>query len=159
LAVQETYQEASKFLPSFVGMENWTIPEHQNYLAKFGSLKPDVKNFLFFYENKVIGAGHLFPSGWKDSGELIYWVRTGWDGLGVGEFIARTMAASAGSYFGFKWIVIQTDRNNVASKRVAEKSGGTVVLIYGYYNHFGKQSNMIVWAIPTPFRKNFKYVF
>lgn len=153
LAVQESYKEVSKFLPSFVGIEYWTIPQHENYLKKFGSIQPKIKNYLFFYEGKVIGAGHLFPSGWRESGELIYWVRTGWDGLGIGEFIAKTMASSAGTYFGYKWIVIQTDRNNIGSKRVAEKSGGRVVLLYGYFNHFGKQSNMVVWAIQTPFGK------
>ena len=153
LAIQDSYKEASQFLPEFVGMEHWTIPQHENYLKKFSSYTPDVKNLVFFYEGKVIGAGHLFPCGWKDSGELIYWVRTGWDGLGVGEYIAKTMAAKAGANFGYKWLVIQTDRNNVASKRIAEKSGGAVMLIYGYYDHRGKQSNMLVWALPTTFGK------
>ena len=153
LAVQESYQETSKFLPEFVGMEHWTIPQHENYLRKFGSHIADIKNYLFFYEGKVIGAGHLFPSGWKRSGELVYWVRSGWDGLGIGEHIAKTMASSAGSNFGYKWIVIQTDRNNVASKRVAEKAGATMMMAYGYWDHFGKQSNMLVWVMPTPFGK------
>lgn len=152
-AVQDSYKEASEFLPEFVGMEHWTIPQHENYLKKFSSATPDIKNLMFFYEGKIVGVGHLFPSGWKKSGELIYWVRTGYEGLGIGEHIARTMAAKAAANFGYRWIVIQTDRNNVASKKVAEKVGGAVMLIYGYYDHRGKQSNMLVWAIPTTFGK------
>lgn len=152
-AVQESYHDARKFLPEFVGMENWTIKQHQQYLKKFGSHDPSVKNYLFFYDDQVIGAGHLKKSIWDHSGELIYWTRTGWDGLGIGQFIAKTMMSFAATNFGYRFIVIQTDRNNIGSKRVAEKLGGYPALIYGYWDHFHQVSNMVVWVIPTPLSK------
>lgn len=152
-AVQESYKEASQFLPFFVGMENWTIKQHEDYLRKFGADDKEFKNYLFFYEGEVIGAGHLKKSAWDNSGELLYWVRTGWDGLGIGLFIASTMLKSASANFGYRFIVIETDHNNIGSKRVAEKLGAFVGLIYGYYDHFNKQSNMVVWVIPTPITK------
>jgi RimJ/RimL family protein N-acetyltransferase len=152
-AVQESYQEARKFLPEFIGMENWTVKQHEQYLQKFGSHDANVKNYIFFYEGQVIGAGHLKKSIWDYSGELIYWTRSGWDGLGIGQFIAKTMMQSAGSNFGYRFIVIETDRNNIGSKKVAEKLGGFPALIYGYWDNFGKVSNMVVWVIPTAFSK------
>jgi RimJ/RimL family protein N-acetyltransferase len=152
-AVQESYLEAKKFLPAFVGMENWTIPQHEKYLKKFGTIDPAIRNYLFFYEGKVIGAGHLKRSIWDHSGELIYWTRTGWDGVGIGQFIAKTMLNAAGANLGYRYVVIETDHNNIGSKRVAEKLGGFPAMVYGYTDHFGKHSNMVVWVIPTPATK------
>jgi len=145
--------DARKFLPAFVGIERWTIPQHQKYLRQFGSIDSNIKNYLFFYEGKVIGAGHLKKSIWDYSGELIYWTRSGWDGVGIGQFIAKTMLQSAASNFGYRYIVIETDHNNIGSKRVAEKLGGLPAMVYGYIDHFGKDSNMVVWVIPTPATK------
>jgi len=152
-AIQESYKEASQFLPFFVGMERWTIPQHEKYLKQFGSIDVNVKNFLFFYEEKVIGAGHLKKSIWDHSGELLYWTRSGWDGIGIGQFIAKTMMKSASTNFGYRFMVIQTDRNNIGSKKVAEKLGGSPEMIYGYTDHYGRQSNMVVWVIPMPVTK------
>ena len=152
-ACQETYQEASEFLPFFVGIENWSVPDHEKYLVKFAADSQRVKNLLFFYENQIIGGGHLKPSDWNYSGELLYWVRSGWDGLGIGAFIAKTMLASAYTNFGYRHLIIQTDRNNIGSQNVAKKLGAWVGLVYGYVDHRGIQSNMVVWVKETPFVK------
>jgi hypothetical protein len=81
----------------------------------------------------------------------MYWVRSGWDGVGIGFFIAQTMLKSAYQNFGYRYLIIQTDRNNIGSKKVAEKLGAWVGSIYGYTTHKGEHSNMIVWVKETPF--------
>ena len=152
-AIQESYQEVSKFIPWVQGMDRWTLQQHSNYLKRLSGESSQIKNYLFFHDHVLVGAGHLKPAAYKDSAEISYWVRNGFDGMGLGEFIARTMAHKAYANFGYKHVVIQTDRNNVASKRVAEKIGAYVALITGYYTHQGEHSNMIVWVLPTPVAK------
>jgi RimJ/RimL family protein N-acetyltransferase len=150
-AVQESYAEASEFLPDFEGMEKWTVAQHKIYLKKFGADSRTHKNYLFFYGDKIIGGGYLGPSAWEYSGELMYWVRSGWDGVGIGLFIAQTMLKSAYQNFGYRYLIIQTDRNNIGSKKVAEKLGAWVGSIIGYRTHRGEDSNMIIWVKETPF--------
>jgi hypothetical protein len=131
-------------------MADWSVEEHAAYLDETKADSSIIKNYLFFFEDKVIGSGHLRPTIWNDSAEISYWVRSGYDGMGVGLHIAQTMARYAFSNLGYLHVVIQTDRNNVGSRKVAEKLGASCHLIYGYYDHFGDVCNMLVWALPSP---------
>ena len=149
-AIESSYSEVSTFIPWVARMANWTLDDHEKYLDEMRWGSSVLKNYLFYYEGKVIGAGHLKPTLWDHSAEISYWVRSGYDGMGIGLHIAKTMASYAYSNLGFLHVVIRTDRNNIGSRKVAEKLGAKCQLIYGYFDHFGKVCNMLVWSIPSP---------
>ena len=152
-AVQESYEEVSEYLPDFLPMRNWTIDRHKQYLIDFALDRQGMKNYLFFYEDQIIGGGHLKPAAWKNSGELLYWVRTGWDGIGVGEYIAKTMTNYSNKHLGYRFVIIETDRENLGSRRIAEKLGFSLAMIYGHIDHLGRQRNMAVWVKEAPMTK------
>jgi RimJ/RimL family protein N-acetyltransferase len=152
-AVQESYAEIVEYLPDFLGMNKWTIERHEQYLNRLGSSTSGVRNYFFFYEGQLVGAGHLKPAAWNFSGELLYWVRTGWDGLGIGMHIADVMTKHAYKHFGYRFVVIETDKENLGSRRIAEKSGFRLGMIYGYVDHLGRNRNMVVWVKDSPMTK------
>jgi RimJ/RimL family protein N-acetyltransferase len=152
-AIQESDKEVSKFIPWVQGMDTWTLDRHETYLKKMSADTSNVKNYLFFHNETLVGVGHLKPAIYKHSAEISYWVRNGFDGHGLGFFIAKTMSQKAYANFGYRHVIIQTDRNNVGSKKVAEKLGAYVALVTGYYTHQGELSNMITWILPAPIAK------
>jgi RimJ/RimL family protein N-acetyltransferase len=152
-AVQESYEEVSAYLPDFLPMKDWTVERHKQYLSNMACDRQGIKNYLFFYEDQIVGGGHLKPAAWKHSGELLYWVRTGWDGLGIGEHIARTMTNYSNKFLGYRYVIIETNRENVASRRIAEKLGFSLAMVYGHIDHHGRQTNMAVWLKEAPMTK------
>jgi RimJ/RimL family protein N-acetyltransferase len=149
-AVRDSYQEVSKFIPWVEDMQSWDLHKHSISLKKMGKSEFPELCYLFFHEEILVGVGHLNPTGWSHSGEISYWVTTGYDGHGLGEHIARAMLRESYKHLGFRHIIIRTDRDNVASKRVAQKLGAEHELTYGYWTHDRRLSNMVVWKIDTP---------
>jgi RimJ/RimL family protein N-acetyltransferase len=152
-AVQESHKEIVEYLPDFIGMNKWTIDRHEQYLIRLNGSTSGMRNYFFFYEGQLVGAGHLKPAAWNYSGELLYWVRTGWDGLGIGMHIADIMTKHAYKHFGYRFVVIETDKENLGSRRIAEKSGFRLALIYGYVDHLNRNGNMAVWVKEAPMTK------
>ena len=152
-AIQESYTEVDRYIPWVHEMDKWTVQEHADYLKFMSYSSSTIKNFLFFYEDKLVGAGHLHPSTWLNTAEISYWVRNGFQGMGIGEAIAMKMANFAYGNLGFRHSLFLIDRNNVGSKRIVENLGATLQLIYGYVTHHGEHSNMIVYTLTSPLAK------
>jgi RimJ/RimL family protein N-acetyltransferase len=152
-AIQESYLQIVQYLPDFVGMDKWTVEMHKNYLRKFQFQSAGIRTYYFFYEDKLVGSGHLKPSGWEHSGELLYWVRSGWEGQGIGLHIATIMTRYAYSHLGYRFVIIETDKENLGSRKVAQKLGFKLGMIYGYSDHFGRSRNMAVWVKDSPMTK------
>ena len=152
-AVQESYSEIVEYLPDFLGMNKWTIERHEQYLSRLGGSTSGVRNYFFFYEGQLVGSGHLKPGAWNYSGELLYWVRTGWDGLGIGMHIADTMSKHAHKHLGYRFVIIETDKENLGSRRIAEKSGFNLAMVYGHIDHLGRNRNMAIWVREAPMTK------
>ena len=150
MAIQESYAEIDRFIPWVHEMNTWSLQEHADYLRFMSYSSSTIKNFLFFYEDKLVGAGHLHPSSWLNTAEISYWVRTGYQGHGIGEAIATKMANHAYGNLGFRHSLFLIDRNNVGSKKIVENLGATLQLIYGYITHHGEHSNMVVYTLTSP---------
>ena len=59
--------------------------------------------------------------------EIGYWVRDGWTGRGIATSAARHMVDLAFSIDGVTFVEIHHDKANVASRRVPEKLGFTLI--------------------------------
>lgn len=163
-ACEKSIDEIGEYLPWLANSSNWSLKQHQAYMQKLGKERMPESTRSFWWNGELVGMGHLRISDWANSGELFYWVTTGFDGLGLGEHIARTMIKIGFSHIPYHHLVIKTDRDNVGSKRIMEKVGAEHGLYMGYTTHRNKQSNMVLWYLDSPLAKamgryDAKYLF
>lgn len=126
-AVRESIAEVSPWLPWC--HENYSIEESREFITsrKAAAQSDEHYSFAVFQRNNpqrlLGGVGLNFINRVHQFGNLGYWVRTSAAGQGVASNAARLVAQFGFEKLGLQRIEILAAIPNVASQRVAEKTG------------------------------------
>ena len=83
---------------------------------------------IFLPDGAVVGGTGLHDRLGDPAGrEIGYWVRDGWTGRGIATAAARQMVQRAFAIDGVSYVEIHHDKANLASRRVPEKLGFTLI--------------------------------
>lgn len=121
IAFHRNGKHIAKHLEWVGDLENISYQGAKNLIESF-LLDPERQHYLFFMGGKFVGHGMLVPIGERpEHTQVILWVEEKYTGQGIGKRITRTLEAIAFEEFGFEALFYRFDRNNSASRRIAEE--------------------------------------
>jgi len=120
IAFHRNGKHIAKHLEWVGDLENISYQGAKNLIESF-LLDPERQHYLFFVGGKFVGHGMLVPIGERpEHTQVILWVEEKYTGQGIGKRITRTLEAIAFEEFGFEALFYRFDRNNHASRKIAE---------------------------------------
>jgi RimJ/RimL family protein N-acetyltransferase len=81
------------------------------------------RHFAVFWHRKLVGHFSLFEGSNPNSLEIIYWIRTGFTGLGIATWALSKISTNLLKFPQVHFLELSIDPNNQASIRVATKCG------------------------------------
>lgn len=120
-AIIESLDHLRPWMP-WIAFEPMTLEQRVEWLSGVSEALG-----VFVGDTCVGGTGLHDRLGRADTREIGYWVRVGWTGRGVATEAAHQVIARAFSTDGIEVVEIHHDKANVASRRVPEKLGFTLV--------------------------------
>lgn len=82
--------------------------------------------------------------------EVGIWIRTSAQGRGFGYEAVSAVLAWVKKHLAYTAAIYPVDERNTASRRLAEKLGGSVTGRYNMINASGRELGMLVYRIPLP---------
>jgi RimJ/RimL family protein N-acetyltransferase len=134
-AVAESHAELKQWMPWAQKIQ--TLEESEAYCreAQAKWLAREMLDFCFFgrADGRLVGRGGLHTIDWSiPKFEIGYWVRSSCAGQGIATEATRALAEFARDELSARRIEIGSDARNLASRRVAEKSG---FVLEGIHRH------------------------
>jgi RimJ/RimL family protein N-acetyltransferase len=125
-AVAESHPQLKRWMPWAQKIQ--TPEESEAYCREAHAkwLAREMLDFCFFRrgDGYLVGRGGLHTIDWSiPKFEIGYWVRTSCAGQGIATEATRALAEFAHGQLGARRVEITSDARNLASRRVAEKSG------------------------------------
>ena len=112
-------KELTDFLSVGESMQNFIFSDYWNLL--FNSLKdPETNSYGLFEGKKLIGFCTSYPSNKPLGRQLVYWIRNGFHGRGLGRYFVENLINRITNINGFEFIQLIIDRDNLSSIKVAE---------------------------------------
>ena len=83
------------------------------------------QHFVFLIGKEIVGVGSLIEAYTPKDSQISLWVRTGYQGKGIGKSIVETLEYVAFNVWGFHTLYYEHDYSNEFSKRLPQKCGFT----------------------------------
>jgi len=122
-AIIESLDHLRPWMP-WVALEPLTLEQRADWVAG----ATDAIGVFLDDDRTVVGGTGLHDRLNDPAGrEIGYWVRAGWTGRGIATSAARQMIERAFAIDGVTFVEIHHDKANLASRRVPEKLGFTLI--------------------------------
>lgn len=130
-AVTASTEHLRPWMP-WIAHEPLSVRDRENLIAGWSAAWDERSDFTVgvFSQGRVIGGSGLHLRGPDGVLEIGYWVRSGCTGSGIATRVVRALADSAWRIEGVVGVEIHHDSANVASGRVAEKAGFSLLREY-----------------------------
>ena len=100
------------------------------------------------YSGEFLGCCGLHKSKDEAAPEVGIWIKAIAHGKGYGLEAIAALKGWVGSHLHYRYLIYPVDRDNVASRRIAEKLGGVATESYSRNNAAGRMLNIVVYQIP-----------
>lgn len=110
----------AKFIPWGCDIQYWNFHGFRMHVENFIKSESD-HAYIFYFREKCIGFGSIV--GDSSYSELALWVRSEYQGIGIGEFIVSTLESIAFSQLKLKELHFVHDILNESSATLADKCG------------------------------------
>lgn len=105
----------------------WAAGEPLRLDERVAWLRESTESSGIFVGEQFVGGCGLHARIGAGGREIGYWVRATWTGRGIATEAARQLIAGAAELVGVDHVEIHHDRANLASRRIPEKLGFTLV--------------------------------
>lgn len=105
-----------QFMSEYISMDYWNL---------FGALlkSKEVDMYGIFDKDKLLGVASISRSSRHFGCQIVYWIRGGYHGMGLGRFFLFRLLTEALGRKNFLFAELIIDEDNIASIRVAEQLG------------------------------------
>ena len=83
------------------------------------------QHFVFLIDKEIVGVGSLVGAYTQHDAQIALWVRTGYQGKGIGKAMVETLEYVAFNVWGFHTLYYEHDYTNESSKKLPQKCGFT----------------------------------
>ena len=119
-----------KQLRGFMGwakhIRNWNNNIFNEFVNAHINATLPTQHFVFTLGDEIVGVGSLVGAYTQLDTQIALWVRTGYQGKGIGQAIVQTLEHVAFSVWGFSTLYYEHDSQNEASKKLPQKCGFTL---------------------------------
>lgn len=81
------------------------------------------QHFVFLIGEEIVGVGSLVGAYTDHDSQIALWVRTGYQGRGIGKAIVQTLEYVAFNVWGFHTLYYEADYTNKSSNKLPKKCG------------------------------------
>jgi RimJ/RimL family protein N-acetyltransferase len=118
-----------KQLRGYIGWAKYARSWNTNTFSKFvddhiNALLPS-QHFVFLIGEEIVGMGSLVGAYTQNDSQIALWVRTGYQGKGIGRAMVETLEYVAFNVWGFHTLYYEHDYTNESSKKLPQKCGFT----------------------------------
>jgi RimJ/RimL family protein N-acetyltransferase len=116
-------------LRGYIGWAKYARSWNTRTFAKFvddhiNALLPN-QHFVFLIGEEIVGMGSLVGAYSPNDSQIALWVRTGYQGKGIGKAMVETLEYVAFNVWGFHTLYYEHDYTNESSKKLPQKCGFT----------------------------------
>jgi len=116
-----------KQLRGYIGwakyMRSWSNNDFYKFIDDhINATLPD-QHFVFKLGQEIVGVGSLVGAYTELDAQVALWVRTGYQGKGLGQRIVQTLEYVAFNVWGFHTLFYEHDSKNESSKKLPQKCG------------------------------------
>ena len=123
----DLYREGRNYLDDFLELGEsfhlYHFKYHAKLLVDLYKSPSDYPTFMVKYGKRLVGMFIFSPSRYIGGVQMIYYIRPSFQGKGIATFALKNLSQIAFYTHKFLHIELHIDVDNIASKKVAEKSG------------------------------------
>ena len=121
------YREGRNYLDNYLELGElfykYNFKYHAKILAGLYRLFPLYPSYMVLYQKKLVGMFLFSPPRFIGGVQLIYYIRDGFQGKGIASFALKHLSQVVFYSHKYLHIELHIDVDNIASKKVAEKTG------------------------------------
>jgi RimJ/RimL family protein N-acetyltransferase len=137
-AVQRSRSELAPYFKWAKPSVNWNTKYASKYVENLAAGHFGQEHFKVMYRWEMIGYVGIFPLRYLKQAEIVIWVTTGFDHVGVAKLVAQEIINSSFQVRGYELLQWSNLIGNEASSAIAESCGFTYV---GQFRKYDDEDN------------------
>jgi len=122
-AVWNSHQHLRGYIGWAKYARSWNAKTISNFVDDHINTSLPDQHFVFLIGKEVVGVGSLVRAYTSQDSQIALWVRSGYQGKGIGKAIVQTLEHVAWHTWGFSVLYYEHDATNESSKKLPQKCG------------------------------------
>jgi len=124
-ALWTSHKELRGFMGWAQYMRSWNTKDFDRFIEHHINARLPDQHFVFMIGEEIVGVGSLIGAYTLQDHQIALWVRSGYQGKGIGQSIVNTLEYVAFNVWGYHTLYYEHDARNESSKKLPQKCGFT----------------------------------